>query len=205
MALKTARLSREESQAQTRDRLLDAARNLVVRRGFAGASVRDIAEAAGYSQGAFYSNFASKEAVLLDLMRQHKDEEVARLSLMLDSVEADPSRLIDGFEQWAEALETDTEWTLLSAELQLHAHRNPQFAREYGAMMAIQRERFGALIGRTVALTGKPVPPADELSILSTGMIALVTGLALQRPIAMPGASRNAFMTFLHGLIAATG
>jgi AcrR family transcriptional regulator len=52
-----ARLTREESQALTRERILQAAGDVVARDGYDGASVDRIADAAGYSKGAFYSNF----------------------------------------------------------------------------------------------------------------------------------------------------
>ena len=55
-----ARLTREQSQAITRERILSAAGDVVARDGYDGASVDRIAEAAGYSKGAFYSNFSSK-------------------------------------------------------------------------------------------------------------------------------------------------
>src|SRR5262249_6061209 len=51
--LPVARLSREESQARTRNLLIEAARDEIVKKGFAQASVRDIADAAGFSLGAF--------------------------------------------------------------------------------------------------------------------------------------------------------
>src|SRR5689334_19702319 len=86
MAVKVTkkRLTRAESQAQTRERILEAARRLVVRQGFGGASIRDIAAEAGFSQGAFYSNFPDKETVLLELLRQHMAEDVAQITMMLD-------------------------------------------------------------------------------------------------------------------------
>ena len=67
---KRIRLTREESQALTRERLLESAAHEITRHG-AGASVRDIAEAAGYSQGAVYANFESKELMFLELLRRH--------------------------------------------------------------------------------------------------------------------------------------
>ena len=86
------RLSREQSQAQTRERLLEAARSLFVQRGFGGTSIRDIAEEAGYSQGAFYSNFPDKEALLLDLLRGHMEAEARQLATVFDSIIKDNTR-----------------------------------------------------------------------------------------------------------------
>lgn len=59
------RLTREESKEVTRTRLIEAAERLFIRRGFDNASVEEISEAAGYSRGAFYSNFDDKEQVFL--------------------------------------------------------------------------------------------------------------------------------------------
>ena len=57
------RLTREESKDVTRMRLVEAAERLFIRKGFDEASVEDISETAGYSRGAFYSNFENKEQV----------------------------------------------------------------------------------------------------------------------------------------------
>lgn len=65
--LKCSYLTREQTPELTRQRLVDSARRLVAQRGINAASVRDLAGDVGYSQGAFYSNFASKEALLLEI------------------------------------------------------------------------------------------------------------------------------------------
>ena len=68
-----ARLTREEQRAQTRDRLLDAAEELFVANGIGDTSIEQIAETAGYSRGAFYSNFDDKDALVLALIERHQD------------------------------------------------------------------------------------------------------------------------------------
>lgn len=65
----TGRLTRAERQAQTRRELLDAAARVFVRRGFAGSSVEEISAEAGYTRGAFYSNFKSKNELFVELLR----------------------------------------------------------------------------------------------------------------------------------------
>jgi AcrR family transcriptional regulator len=62
------RLTRGERQAQTRRELLDAAARVFVKRGFTGASVEEIAAEAGYTRGAFYSNFSSKNELFAELL-----------------------------------------------------------------------------------------------------------------------------------------
>ncbi len=77
------RLTRQESRFETRTRLLDSAAQLFARGGYEGASVDVIAESAGYSKGAFYSNFESKEAILLELLDTHKRREIDALAQLL--------------------------------------------------------------------------------------------------------------------------
>lgn len=62
------RLTREESKARTRAELLRAARRLFLRNGFVSTSLADIAEEAGLTKGAVYSNFESKEDLFLALL-----------------------------------------------------------------------------------------------------------------------------------------
>lgn len=64
------RLTRDEQRAETRQRLLDAAAEVFAARGVEGAAIDEISERAGYSRGAFYSNFAGKPAVLAALSEQ---------------------------------------------------------------------------------------------------------------------------------------
>src|ERR1700737_3678872 len=64
----SGRMPRDQSKANTRERLLDAARSVFASSGFHGASVEEIASAAGFSTGALYSNFDGKEDLFLVLM-----------------------------------------------------------------------------------------------------------------------------------------
>src|SRR3984885_14885837 len=77
--MKRQRLTREQSKDQTRQRLLDAAQAIFMKKGFVAASVEDIAEAAGYTRGAFYSNFRSKPELFLELLRCDHEEMQADL------------------------------------------------------------------------------------------------------------------------------
>src|ERR1700712_1610106 len=68
--MKRIRLTREESRDQTRERLVAAARTMFIKKGFVATSGEDIAMAAGYTRGAFYSNFGSKADLLIELLRR---------------------------------------------------------------------------------------------------------------------------------------
>jgi AcrR family transcriptional regulator len=159
--------------------LLDAARALIAERGLAGASVRNIAEAAGYTQGAFYSNFARKEDIVLELLRRRMADSLAELEGLLDEARREPQRGWSLFRTWLEAGPQESDWTVVELELQLHASRNPSFARDCDALYTGKRQALGGIIAGVFALVGKPPPAPPET--IATGAIALSQGLAAMR------------------------
>lgn len=194
------RLTREESRAQTRERLLETAQQLFVSNGYGGASIRDIADKAGYSQGAFYSNFSSKEDVLLELLRRHMDAEATQLFKVMGNEQQEPEQMLAELEAWASTLNHDADWCMLSIELQLHANRSRSFAAEYQKVWDKHRSELGAVIGQLFGKLGRTPPAApDELA---AAFMALSHGLALQRIGTRPDPSGRLIMVFLRGLIA---
>ena len=194
------RLTREESRAQTRKRLIDTAQQLFVSNGYGGASIRDIADKAGYSQGAFYSNFSSKEDVLLELLRRHMEAEAMQLSTVMGKDAQQPDQMLAELEAWASTLNQDADWCMLSIELQLHAKRSPTFAAEYQKVWDEHRSEIGGVIGLLFEKLGRAPPAApDELA---AAFMALSHGLALQRTTDRLHPSGRMIMVFLRGLIA---
>lgn len=175
-----ARLTRQEARAHTRERLLEAAGACFARLGYGGASVDAIAETAGYSKGALYSNFADKEAIFLELMRSHMASEQAAIEALLSGGRL-PDDILKGLETWLEGVSRNTDWPLLAVEMQLHANRNPAFASEYGALNAAHRAALGQLVAGLFAKAGKHPPAVPEL--LAGALMALSVGLVLQRPV----------------------
>jgi AcrR family transcriptional regulator len=172
------RLTREESRTQTRERLIEAARHLFAQSGYGGAGVDAVAAAAGYSKGAFYSNFESKEAIFLELLSRHMAAEAEQLTALVDA-ERSPDEILDSLDGWLERMNADADWALLAMELQLQARRSPTFAKQYEALQARHRERLGGLIDRLFSLSGK-TPPAPALDI-AAALVALAHGVVLQR------------------------
>src|SRR5437660_12179265 len=78
------RLTREQSRQRTRAALIVAAMGVFARDGYAGASVDAIAEQAGYTVGALYSNFATKQELFLAVFEQHCAGELAALRVLAD-------------------------------------------------------------------------------------------------------------------------
>ena len=89
------RLKRAEKQAETRSLLIDAAAKAFAERGYAAASIDAIAEKAGFSKGAFYSNFASKEDLVLAVLQRTMLSRTDLLAAAVASAGDDPARLIE--------------------------------------------------------------------------------------------------------------
>jgi AcrR family transcriptional regulator len=100
-AVATERLTREQSKALTRERLLLAARAVFARRGFHAASVEEIAAEGGYSTGALYSNFSGKEDLFLAVMDREIDEHAREIEEAVR--EREPDVLLLFMEFWAYA------------------------------------------------------------------------------------------------------
>src|SRR3981081_1523162 len=98
--METARLTREQSKANTRERLLLAARRVFARSGFHGASVEEIASEAGFSTGALYSNFAGREHLSLVLMEREIDEHAREISHAVSAQASMSERAAGGAQQW---------------------------------------------------------------------------------------------------------
>jgi AcrR family transcriptional regulator len=179
-----ARLTRAERRRQTRARLLDAAGQVFARRGFHAATVDEVAEAAGYTKGAVYSNFATKDELFLALLDQ-------RLAAQLQQVEA--LYAIESSEELLAALRARTEqeftaardFGVLTVEFWLYAMRNPAALAELAKRYRQLRSRLAELITKRYARheTSPPMPP-EHLAALA---IATDAGLFLQF-FAEPGA-----------------
>ena len=74
--MSTEALTRREKQQRTRKSLLHAATQIFCQRGLEGASIDEVAQAAGYTKGAFYANFKSKEELFLVMLDERFSEEL---------------------------------------------------------------------------------------------------------------------------------
>jgi AcrR family transcriptional regulator len=173
------RVSREQSQAETRERLLSAAGREVVRGGVMAASLRGICEAAGYSQGAFYSNFDSKDDLLLELMARHmRDETQALRALIAASAAYDLDTTLRRISERLAELSETAEWSLLAVELQLYAQRDAKFAARYDAAKAAYHAEFAAALDELVQRYR--LRPALASLQMAIGLYALWCGFAVQ-------------------------
>ncbi|MBR0828577.1 TetR/AcrR family transcriptional regulator [Bradyrhizobium manausense] len=151
------RLTREESRALTREKLLTSAYEVMAREGYEGASIERIAEEAGFSKGAFYSNFDSKEEIFLELLETHSVADVDEISEMLKNVR-DPRKMIDIISNWAESRAKDPSWGMLALDLFRRAKKDLTFGRRHAHLFEKQWTGLGAIL---IGMFPKGAAPAD--------------------------------------------
>ncbi|MGQ7932943.1 TetR/AcrR family transcriptional regulator [Paraburkholderia sp. D1E] len=198
-ATKPPRLSREESRLQTRAHLLAAAKRLFVERGFGATSLRDIAAEAGYTQGAFYSNFASKEELFVELMRERSKAQVTDIAQTLSDPAASADDILNALEVWAQTLDAEPEWSVLGVEFKLQGRRNPVFATASQALLDAHRDGLAYCIGQIFARLER-VPP-ESPTVLAASFMGLSQGLALQRSMLSEVPIGHMIMVFLRSLV----
>src|ERR671930_2593661 len=154
------RVSRRDRAAANRAALLQAAREVFLKAGYHGASVDAVAQEAGFTIGAVYSQFGGKAELFLALLERRIDERVAQVR-SLAAGPGRPEELTAVARQWAGVLRTDLDWTLLVVEFRVHAARHPELAARFSE----QHERLLRVVIQTVteALGRADPPPAARV------------------------------------------
>ena len=185
------RLTRQESRLETRTKLLHSAAQLFARGGYEGASVDLIAESAGYSKGAFYSNFAGKEAIFLELLDVHKRREIDALAQLLTR-DIPASEILSLIRNSESTRLSDFDLGLLSAEFQLQACRDKTLAKTYAKLHRTHVDTMAGLISKLFAKLDR-TPPSEPRDLADI-IMALTTGISLQRS-SVQGPPRKGFLT----------
>lgn len=169
------RLSREEKRQETKEKLLRSAEQLFNQGGYEKASVDLIAENAGFSKGAFYSNFESKEAIFLELLELSKRRKIEALEYLV-AQEMSADQLLAAIRN--SGPDSDFDFAQLAVEFQLQASRDATFAKAYAKLNRNYRDSLIGVLEKLYAKLGRtpPVPVKDLADIL----MATITGLLLQ-------------------------
>lgn len=170
---------RRQPRAQTREELLDAAARVFARRGFHGASVEAVSEEAGFSTGAVYSNFKSKEELFLSLYEERIQRRRHELRAAVERSGGGAAGLASAASNVGEIFQRDREWFLLYFEFSLHAARNPDFARRFEAVRGegLTELAQGLAEGLDHAGLGSAIDPGE----LARALRGLSHGFALER------------------------
>ncbi|AZQ55025.1 TetR/AcrR family transcriptional regulator [Burkholderia cenocepacia] len=168
------RPTRAERRDATRERVIDAARVIFAEKGYAAASVEDIAAAAGYTRGAFYSNFRGKADVLFELLRRDQDEAAAALQRIVGAHDPDDDTQRAMLAYWRRGT-TRPAWHLMWLDAQLQAARDPQFRARFGALLRDRHALAAACIDAYAARAGVSLPLPTP--VLALGLTALCDGM----------------------------
>jgi AcrR family transcriptional regulator len=171
----STRLSRPESQARTRLRLVNAAKAAFRRDGFHRASAESIAAEAGFTRGALHANFDGKEGLFLAVLDEEIDLRQSALSPAADAktMARRYRRLLDG----------DREWTLALLEFTIHAARHPALAEKLRARNETVREMTIGFISELA-----PETSAKDARVGAKLVMAVHSGVALERALDREGA-----------------
>jgi AcrR family transcriptional regulator len=183
----TERLSRKERQAHTRARLMLSAASIAAQRGLERASLDAVAEHAGFTKGAVYANFESKEDLFLSMLDVRFAERLAELDRILSSEDDPDTQARAAAAGFIAAIESDPQWERLFFEFTVYAARNEDFRAELVTRYRTMRERIAELLAARAARLGiEPVLPPEQVATMT---FAMANGIALERllePEAVP-------------------
>jgi AcrR family transcriptional regulator len=196
------RLTREQSRANTRERLLAAARGAFARSGFHGSSVEEIASEAGFSTGALYSNFDGKEDLFLVLMEREIEEHARELTEAVREQASMSERATGGARQWMTMIDREPELLLLFMEFWAYGVRDPDVRPKVALRFAQMREVLTRLIADGVREFDLELAiPAEHLALT---IDALADGIARQKladPEAVPDELMGTVLSLLFSAV----
>jgi AcrR family transcriptional regulator len=169
-------------RAETRDRLLAAALDVFAERGIGATTVEQVCDRAGYTRGAFYSNFTTVEELFFALYEQRAALVLERTRKALLAVRDAAGEAGDPVENAVETflanVSYDRAWWLVTTEYLLHAARHPDAAARLSAVRKQVREQFVEVATAALKRVGRtPAISADDLVRI---LIALHEGGLLQ-------------------------
>lgn len=172
------RLTRKQQGEANQQRLLDAALEVFTARGFHGATLEQIAAAAGFSTGLVYSRFASKADLFLALLERTIETRVADLQRARRTKVGD-AEAAAMTRSWWEGVRKRPEWMLVVIEFRVHAARDPELNARYAALHAHHVQAMAEVIAHDLGRAdGAPAElPVDEARMA----LALGSGLVLER------------------------
>jgi len=127
-------LSRQQERTEiTRARFIQSAEKIFARDGFEAAKLEEIATDAGYTRGAFYANFESKEDLFFALLEKEISHRIAALEKEMAKFR-DPEAKLKAMREFFLSKTLDRRWSLLAMEFKLFAVRHPEVKQRLAAM-----------------------------------------------------------------------
>ncbi|HXR10468.1 MAG TPA: TetR/AcrR family transcriptional regulator [Candidatus Acidoferrales bacterium] len=170
--------SRQQARTDaTRRKLLVAAERIFARDGFEAARLEDIAGLAGYTRGAFYANFQSKEDIFFALLERWVGQRILEVDVLLAQRES-PAKLLRALREHYAQITQDRRLALLSLEFKLFAIRHPEAHARLRARQRRLRVSGGDLLRRIARVAGRTLP--ISCTAAAAGFGALSSALSLE-------------------------
>jgi AcrR family transcriptional regulator len=184
-----AQRQRRVKRSEVRRRLLAAAYGVFADLGYEGASLERVAEAAGFSKGAVYSNFANKDELFFELVAARIDDRVeavqsavagwrARLPGGSPAPDASALAFLAGKELRVLGA-ADPDWQMLFIEFWLRCARSEDLRARLAERRRGMRATIAQLIQAAAESAGTPVPQGKAMD-LATTVLALSNGLGIE-------------------------
>lgn len=180
-------IARRTPRSEVRDRLLRAASTVFAERGFAGATMQQVAAVAGFTTGALYSNFASKDDLFFELFDREVTGRISAVREILgqaDLTVIDEETALEAGRQLTVAMQQNREWQLLFTEFWLRAARDAQLRERWVEKRRDYHRQLTELADE--ALAGWGAGTAVSSRTLMFTVLALNNGLAIEE-LADPG------------------
>ena len=176
-------IDRFEQRKQTRARLVEAALKLFATSGYEHATVDDISQAAGYSKGAYYFHFSTKDDILLELLRIWAEGRSAVLAAEAsDGARSRESMagMLASFFSYQDA----PEWYAVLLEFWAQAVRNPEVSKRLTQAYATWRKQIADAFEEAAATGSLRIESGQDAAAVA---LAAHDGFAVQRAIGSPG------------------
>jgi len=176
--------TRADRRARTRDELIAAADRRFSADGFHATSLDAVADEAGYTKGAVYSNFASKEDLFFAVYERRVERRIAETAALLEGA----ATARDGLDRVGAATmrrrDADDGWLAVFFEFWAHVLRHPEHRGRFAELHGRVIEQLAGGLERHATEAGVALPlPPDRLAM---SLLALTTGLGLER-LTQPG------------------
>jgi AcrR family transcriptional regulator len=169
---------RSARREATRQRILDAAREVFAEMGVIGGTVEDICERAGFTRGAFYSNFTDKDDVVDALVEREHNLLLEHLNSSFALVDKEVSEapdlatvLASLVDQILRSVPVDRQLSLVQTELEIFAIRRPDLARRFVETNNRFRARIGEFLDGAMRHHGREL--LVDPSILTDAIVAI--------------------------------
>jgi AcrR family transcriptional regulator len=173
VAMAAERWTVERRRELTREALIASAREVFANRGFHAASLEEIAEAAGFTRGAVYSNFENKEELFFAVLDRHVETQLAAFDALFED-SGGPAAVSDEdiVRVWRQLTAgSDPEWVALSLEFRLYVLRNPEVRDRFLTRYRSYRNQIESYLSETLAHLDREltIPIGDLAAIVDWG------------------------------------